>query len=261
MMVGTANDTKSEPASTSNRITAFTRPTRATWTRSSRGSPRPSKRRAMWSASGRHRSTMRSRWRWNCAEPSGRPSSSRNMSATSAYSEFDRDDEPCDDDGVTAVSSLASSSSRSRRPVRPRRPARSGRSRTSSVSELRTCQLKLPGASMSVLLQVVEASTTTSLSRGSTTTTSVESGTAERISRVQASSTASRRSATASKSRSSNVPTAATRVRSTAKFSSLAATRSSTDRSRAGARCSDCRRPPSDLPAMSKRDYPRTIPS
>ena len=47
MMVGTANDTKSEPALTLKRITALTRPTRATWTRSSRGSPRPSKRRAM----------------------------------------------------------------------------------------------------------------------------------------------------------------------------------------------------------------------
>jgi hypothetical protein len=61
MMVGTANDTKSEPALTSNRITALTNPTRATWTRSSRGSPRPSNLRAMWSANGRHRSTMRSR--------------------------------------------------------------------------------------------------------------------------------------------------------------------------------------------------------
>lgn len=30
MMVGTANETKSEPVSTSNRVTAFTRPTRAT---------------------------------------------------------------------------------------------------------------------------------------------------------------------------------------------------------------------------------------
>ncbi len=68
MIVGTANDTKSEPVSTSNRMTALTSPTRATWTRSSRGSPRPSKRRAMWSASGRHRSTIRSRWRWNSAE-------------------------------------------------------------------------------------------------------------------------------------------------------------------------------------------------
>ena len=47
MIVGTAKETKSEPASTSNRATALTSPTRATCTRSSRGSPRPSKRRAM----------------------------------------------------------------------------------------------------------------------------------------------------------------------------------------------------------------------
>src|SRR5687768_1213293 len=82
---------------------------------------------------------------------------------------------------------------------------------------------------MSGLLQVVDASTTTASGCGSTTSKSVESGTADRISRVQASSTASRRSETASKSRSSNVPTAATRVRNTARFSNLAATRSSTD--------------------------------
>ena len=30
MIVGTANETKSEPASTSNRVTALTSPTRAT---------------------------------------------------------------------------------------------------------------------------------------------------------------------------------------------------------------------------------------
>lgn len=30
MIVGTANDTKSDPASTSKRTTAFTKPTRAT---------------------------------------------------------------------------------------------------------------------------------------------------------------------------------------------------------------------------------------
>ena len=54
---------------------------------------------------------------------------------------------------------------------------------------------------MSGLLQVVDAWMTTASSRGSTTSSSVESGTAERISRVHASSTASRRSATESKSR------------------------------------------------------------
>src|ERR1700752_5347440 len=77
---------------------------------------------------------------------------------------------------------------------------------TSSVSELSTCQLKLPGDSTSLPLQVVDASITTTSTDGRTVTTKVEPGTAERIRRVHASSTANRRSATASKSRSSKVP-------------------------------------------------------
>ena len=60
MIVGTANAMNSAPLSTSNRFTALIQPTRATWTRSSRGSPRFRKRRAMWSAKGRQRSTIAS---------------------------------------------------------------------------------------------------------------------------------------------------------------------------------------------------------
>ena len=51
MMVGVANDENWSPRSGSNRSTALTRPISATWRRSSRGSPRCAKRRAMNSAS------------------------------------------------------------------------------------------------------------------------------------------------------------------------------------------------------------------
>ncbi|CKT58978.1 Uncharacterised protein [Mycobacterium tuberculosis] len=101
---------------------------------------------------------------------------------------------------------------------------------TSSASAVRTCQLKLPGATTSWVSQAAEASTTTSSFRGSTTRRRVASGKAERINRVHTSSTANLRSATASKSRSSKVPMAPTRVRSSARFSRRAATFSSTAR-------------------------------
>ncbi len=98
MMVGTANDTKSEPASTSNRMTAFTRPTRATCTRSSRGLTAAVE--APGDVVGQRQASLHDgvalALELASASAAGSPSV-RNMSGTSAYSEFDRDDESAED--------------------------------------------------------------------------------------------------------------------------------------------------------------------
>ena len=128
MMVGTANGTKSDPALTSNRITALTRPTRATCIEVIARLAAP-------------------------VEPAGDVVSQRQASLHDAVTlalelrgrflqfleiaehvsdvrvfEFGRDDEPWVDDGVTAANSLASSSWRCRTPAPPRAPGRFGRS-------------------------------------------------------------------------------------------------------------------------------------
>ena len=232
MIVGTANDTKSEPASTSNRMTALTRPTRATCTRSSRGSPRPSNRRAMWSASGRHRSTMRSRCRLNLAESSDKPCQ---------LAEHVRRHPRIQSSAVMTNPGRTADS-----PERTRSSRRHGDAEYltlfGAVSVLerlhligeRTQHVPAEAAGRQDVLGSCRWWTPRPPPRsrvGGPQAPAWSPASAERISRVHASSTASRRSDTASKSRSSKVPMAATTVRTTARFSSCAETRTSTERS------------------------------
>ena len=100
---------------------------------------------------------------------------SRNMSGTSAYSELDRDDDPRDAGGSPGGTHSSRRHGDADHRHRGRRaPPRRGTSCTSSVSEVSTCQLKLPGRQDVIGgARWCDTSTTNSLTRGSITNTSV----------------------------------------------------------------------------------------